>query len=61
LSLLWVQRGVIVRRARALHLLQQGTAIREVARAYGFTELSPFYRAFRRWQGETSQTIVSAC
>lgn len=44
-----------VRRARALHLLQQGLAIREVARACGFAELSPFYRAFRRWQGETPQ------
>jgi len=44
-----------VRRVRALHLLQQGLAIREVARACGFAELSPFYRAFRRWQGETPQ------
>lgn len=42
-----------VRRARALQLLQHNLAIREVARACGFAELSPFYRAFRRWQGET--------
>lgn len=38
-----------VRRQRAAQLLEQGVAIREVARACGFAELSPFYRAFRRW------------
>lgn len=38
-----------VRRQRAVELLEQGLAIREVARACGFAELSPFYRAFRRW------------
>lgn len=44
-----------VRRLRAQHLLARGLAIREVARACGFAELSPFYRAFRRWQGDTPQ------
>lgn len=44
-----------VRRLRAQSLLEQGLAIREVARACGFAELSPFYRAFRRWQGDTPQ------
>lgn len=44
-----------VRRLRAAALLEQGLAIREVARACGFAELSPFYRAFRRWQGLTPQ------
>lgn len=42
-----------VRRSRAQELLEAGQAIREVARACGFAELSPFYRAFRRWQGAT--------
>jgi AraC-like DNA-binding protein len=44
-----------VRRLRAQALLDGGMAIREVARACGFAELSPFYRAFRRWQGNTPQ------
>lgn len=44
-----------VRRVRAATLLEQGMAIREVARACGFAELSPFYRAFRRWHGQTPE------
>ena len=44
-----------VRRLRAQSLLDRGVPIREVARACGFAELSPFYRAFRRWQGDTPQ------
>jgi AraC-like DNA-binding protein len=44
-----------VRRLRAQGLLDSGLAIREVARACGFAELSPFYRAFKRWQGTTPQ------
>ena len=44
-----------VRRMRAQSLLDNGVPIREVARACGFAELSPFYRAFRRWQGDTPQ------
>ncbi|MDF3932578.1 AraC family transcriptional regulator [Pseudomonas citronellolis] len=40
------------RRQRAVELLAEPMAIREVARACGFAELSPFYRAFRRWYGE---------
>ena len=38
-------------RQRAIDLLGDGVAIREVARRCGFAELSPFYRAFRRWFG----------
>ncbi len=38
---------------RALELLEGGQTIREVARACGFAELSPFYRAYRRWHGCT--------
>ncbi|MGP6219304.1 helix-turn-helix domain-containing protein, partial [Pseudomonas paraeruginosa] len=38
-----------VRRQRAGEMLRAGSAIREVAKACGFAELSPFYRAFRRW------------
>ncbi|HBX57538.1 AraC family transcriptional regulator [Pseudomonas sp. UBA2684] len=49
-----------VRRSRAVQLLENGQAIREVARACGFAELSPFYRAFRRWQGATPQAFRSA-
>ncbi len=30
-------------------MLLAGRAIREVAKACGFAEVSPFYRAFRRW------------
>ncbi len=48
-----------VRRLRALRLLDQGVGVREVARACGFAELSPFYRAFRRWQGGTPRGLVS--
>ncbi|AYC31052.1 AraC family transcriptional regulator [Pseudomonas cavernae] len=44
-----------VRRDRATELLRGGGSIREVARACGFAELSPFYRAFRRWHGETPE------
>lgn len=44
-----------VRRSRATELLVAGQAIRDVARACGFAELSPFYRAFRRWQGATPE------
>ena len=33
--------------------------LREVARACGFAELSPFYRAFRRWQGGTPRGLVA--
>ncbi|MBM7062454.1 AraC family transcriptional regulator [Pseudomonas sp. UL073] len=45
----------VVRRDRATELLRGGGSIREVARACGFAELSPFYRAFRRWHGETPE------
>ncbi|MGV8783916.1 helix-turn-helix domain-containing protein, partial [Pseudomonas aeruginosa] len=38
-----------VRRKRASEMLLAGRAIRQVAKACGFAELSPFYRAFRRW------------
>jgi len=42
-----------LRRQRSLTLLGEGRGIREVARACGFAELSPCYRAFRRWWGCT--------
>ena len=48
-----------VRRLRALRLLEQGLGVRGVARACGFAELSPFYRAFRRWQGGTPRGLAS--
>jgi AraC-like DNA-binding protein len=41
-----------VQRLRSVELLQAGAPLREVARACGFAELSPFYRAFRRWYGQ---------
>ena len=44
-----------VRRQRSRQLMQQGASIHEMARALGFSELSPFYRAFRRWWGCTPQ------
>lgn len=40
-----------IQQSRAHELLRTGLAIRDVARACGFAELSPFYRAFRRWYG----------
>ncbi|MCY1494227.1 hypothetical protein D9M68_280860 [compost metagenome] len=49
------QQREMLRQARAGDLLRGGAAIREVARACGFAELSPFYRAFRRWYGETPE------
>ncbi|WP_337055973.1 AraC family transcriptional regulator [Pseudomonas sp. USHLN015] len=45
------------RRMRARELLAEGQGIREVARACGFAELSPFYRAFRRWEGVTPRGL----
>jgi AraC-like DNA-binding protein len=44
-----------VQRLRSVELLHAGTPLREVARACGFAELSPFYRAFRRWYGQTPE------
>ncbi|BCD85955.1 transcriptional regulator [Pseudomonas solani] len=44
-----------VRQSRSLELLAGGMPIREVARACGFAELSPFYRAFRRWHEMTPE------
>lgn len=46
-----------VRRQHAQRLLESGQAIRDVARACGFAELSPFYRAFRRWYGVTPDSL----
>ncbi|BAN46036.1 AraC family transcriptional regulator [Metapseudomonas resinovorans] len=40
-----------VQQVRAVELLREGKAMREVAKACGYSELSPFYRAFRRWYG----------
>lgn len=44
-----------VRRQRAGGILTQGGAIHEAARACGFADISPFYRAFRRWFGCTPE------
>ena len=44
-----------VRQGRALELLRGEASLLEVARGCGFAELSPFYRAFHRWYGETPQ------
>ncbi|WP_134562867.1 helix-turn-helix domain-containing protein, partial [Pseudomonas aeruginosa] len=44
-----------VRRQRASEMLLAGRAIREVAKACGFAELSPFYRAFRRWHAASPE------
>ena len=41
------------RRDRALHWVEHtARPLREVAQALGFAELSPFYRAFKRWTGQ---------
>ena len=34
-------------------LLKTGTSVTDVAKALGFSEISAFTRAFRRWSGET--------
>ena len=34
-------------------LLKQGASVSDVAEALGFSEISAFTRAFRRWSGET--------
>ena len=47
----WVMTAQGVSFRHAVELLREGKAMREVARACGFSELSPFYRAFRRWYG----------
>ncbi|MBX9756835.1 MAG: AraC family transcriptional regulator [Pseudomonadaceae bacterium] len=49
-----------VQRLRSAELLLTGAPLREVARACGFAELSPFYRAFRRWYGQTPEQYRSA-
>jgi len=49
-----------VRRLRSRELLLAGEPLREVARACGFAELSPFYRAFRRWYGQTPEQYRQA-
>jgi AraC-like DNA-binding protein len=40
-----------VRRSRSLALLESGASVAEVAWLLGFSEPSPFVRAFRRWTG----------
>jgi AraC-like DNA-binding protein len=37
----------------AQRLLKKGASVSEVAKALGFSEVSPFTHAFRRWSGET--------
>nr|WP_245399773.1 AraC family transcriptional regulator [Atopomonas sediminilitoris] len=46
-----------VRRAQVSALLTQAMPFKEVARQLGYAELSPFYRAFRRWYGQTPQVV----
>ncbi len=43
-----------IRREKALRLLRDSTmAISDIAQACGYTEVSPFHRAVRRWSGLT--------
>ncbi len=42
-----------VRRARAQALLETGLTVAQVSERLGFSEPSAFFRAFRRWTGET--------
>lgn len=44
-----------LQRLRSREHLLAGEPLREVARACGFAEVSPFYRAFRRWYGQTPE------
>lgn len=47
-----------VRRERALRLLRDSTqAIADIALACGYTEVSPFHRAVRRWTGLTPAQV----
>ncbi|MBI2734400.1 MAG: AraC family transcriptional regulator ligand-binding domain-containing protein [Aquabacterium sp.] len=47
-----------VRRERALRLLRDSTqAIGDIAAACGYTEVSPFHRAVRRWTGLTPAQV----
>ena len=47
-----------VRRERALHLLRDSSkSILEIAQDCGYTELSPFHRAIRRWTGLTPAQV----
>ncbi|WP_071870921.1 AraC family transcriptional regulator [Atopomonas hussainii] len=50
-------RGVLdsVRQACVSELINTELPLKEVARRLGYAELSPFYRAFRRWFGQTPQ------
>ncbi|MHB8419478.1 MAG: AraC family transcriptional regulator [Myxococcales bacterium] len=41
------------RRDRALRLLKEGGAIAEISDRLGFSEPSAFFRAFRRWTGQS--------
>lgn len=49
-----------LRTARQITARLAGEPLREVARACGFAELSPFYRAFRRWYGQTPEQYRQA-
>jgi AraC-like DNA-binding protein len=42
-----------VRLQASQRLLKQGASVSDVAKALGFSELSAFTHAFRRWSGET--------
>jgi AraC-like DNA-binding protein len=41
------------RRTRAQAMLETGVTVAEVSDRLGFSEPSAFFRAFRRWTGET--------
>lgn len=40
-------------------LFQQGKSVKSVAYALGYTEISNFRRAFKRWEGKTPQEFVN--
>lgn len=48
-------RGALARRS-----LEEGRAVHEVARALGFSEVSAFHRAFRRWFGCSPSEFIRA-
>ncbi|MFV0282085.1 MAG: AraC family transcriptional regulator [Rhodoblastus sp.] len=51
-----------VRSAAAVNLLQySNSSIDEIAIALGFSEVSTFHRAFRRWMGRTPGEFRAAC
>ena len=48
-----------VRRRIAMKALADGTPRKQLAQALGFTQPAAFYRAFKRWTGESAASFAA--